>query len=68
MAESFDYGAAMAELEQIAKRVEDPNTGLENIDRDVARSKELIGQCRDYLRGVREKIESVREENDMEKE
>lgn len=51
----------MEELEQIAKRVEDPNTGLENIDKDVARSKELIRQCRDYLRGVREKVESVSE-------
>lgn len=61
MAKSFDYGKAMEELEQIAKRVEDPNTGLENIDKDVARSKELIRQCRDYLRGVREKVESVSE-------
>ena len=55
--ERFDYGKAMAELETIAAKVEDPKTSLDDIGALVARSKVLIGQCRDYLRKVRESIE-----------
>ena len=52
----------MAELEEIAKKVEDPATGLDDIDALVARSKVLIKGCRDYLRGVKDKIDSLSEE------
>ncbi|MBR4756946.1 MAG: exodeoxyribonuclease VII small subunit [Bacteroidales bacterium] len=55
--EKFDYGKAMAELEAIAAKVEDPKTSLDDIGALVSRSKDLIGQCRDYLRTVRESIE-----------
>lgn len=55
--EKFDYGKAMAELEAIAAKVEDPKTSLDDIGSLVSRSKDLIGQCRDYLRTVRESIE-----------
>ena len=57
--QKFDYAKAMAELEEIAKKVEDPATGLDDIDVLVARSKVLIKACRDYLRGVKEKIDSL---------
>lgn len=59
MEEKFDYAAAMAELEEIAKKVEDPATGLDDIDALVGRSKVLIKACRDYLRGVKDKIDSL---------
>lgn len=55
--ERFDYAKAMAELEGIATRIEDPKTSLDEIGGLVTRSNELIGQCRDYLRSVRESIE-----------
>ncbi len=54
--EIFDYNAAVAELETIAAKVEDPNTGIEDIDKYMKRSEELIGECRAYLRGAREKL------------
>ena len=57
MEEKFDYARAMAELEQIASRVEDPKTSLDDIGALVKRSKELISKCREYLRTVRESIE-----------
>ena len=57
--QKFDYAKAMAELEEIAKKVEEPATGLDDIDVLVARSKVLIKACRDYLRGVKEKIDSL---------
>ena len=48
--EEFNYNEAVAELEKIATRVEDPATGLDEIDRCIRRSDELIGRCREYLR------------------
>ena len=57
MEKKFDYSAAMAELEKIAAKVEDSKTSLDDIAGLVHRSQELVQQCRDYLRGVRENIE-----------
>ena len=59
MEAQFDYNEAIAELEKIADRVEDPATGLDEIDRCIKRSDELIGRCRDYLRTVRNQIENL---------
>ena len=57
--EKFDFTKAMAELEEIARKVEDPKTSLDDIGGLVKRSKELIKACRDYLRTVRESIEEA---------
>lgn len=59
MTEKFDYAKAIEELEAIAAKVEDPKTVIEDIDKYIKRSEELIAACRDYLRGVREKIDSM---------
>ena len=50
----FDYNKAIEELEAIAAKVEDPTTGIGDIDKYLKRSKELTQACRDYLRGARE--------------
>ena len=60
--EEFDYQKAVADLEEIAKKVEDPSTGLEDIDRYVKQSGELVAKCRAYLRTVRDKVDSAFEE------
>ena len=57
MAEKFDYVKAVEELEAIAAKVEDPKTGVDDIDRYVKRSRELLEACRAYPRGARETIE-----------
>ena len=57
--EEFDYAKAVAELEEIAKKVENPETKLDDVDLLVGRSKELVKACRDYLRGVKEKIDAL---------
>ena len=53
MTEKFDYKKAIEELEAIAAKVENPQTGIEDIDKYMKRSQELIAQCRDYLRTAR---------------
>ncbi|MBR1574110.1 MAG: exodeoxyribonuclease VII small subunit [Bacteroidales bacterium] len=58
MEEKFDYTKAMAELEEIARKVDDSTTSLDDIGALVKRSKELIAACREYLRTVRESIEA----------
>lgn len=55
----FDYGKALEELEKIAVKVEDPSTGLDDIDRYIKRSDELVAGCREYLRSAREKLEKL---------
>ncbi len=55
----FDYNEAVAELEKIAARVEDPATGLDEIERLIKQSDELIGRCREYLRTVRQTTEAL---------
>lgn len=52
----FDYTKAMAELEQIAAKVESPDTSLDDIGALVRKSKDLVKQCREYLRTVRESV------------
>ena len=64
MAQKFDYAKAINELEEIAAKVENPETKLDDIDALVARSKELLKDCRNYLRSVRQRIDSIDEENE----
>ena len=62
MTAKFDYAKAIAELEEIAAKVENPETKLDDIDALVGRSKELLKQCREYLRTVKDKIDSLDKE------
>lgn len=57
----FDYTKAVAELDEIVAKVEDPATSLDDIGALVKRSKELIESCRKYLRTVRDSIEDGKE-------
>ena len=59
MTEQFDYTKAVARLEEIAQKVEDPQTGLGEMDKYLAESEELITKCREYLRSAREKLSDI---------
>lgn len=59
MEQKFDYAKAIAELDEIAAKVENPETRLDDIDALVNRSRELLAQCREYLRSVKEKIDTL---------
>lgn len=58
MEDKFDYLKAIEELEAMAAKVEDPQTGIGDIDKYMKRSQELIEASRAYLRGAREKLEA----------
>ena len=61
MVQNFDYKKAVEELEAIAAKVEDPKTGIDEIDKYLKRSQELLEACRAYLRGARESLVGVME-------
>lgn len=56
---AFRYQDAVAELEKIAAKVEDPATGIDDIDKYIRRADELISGCRKYLRTSREKADGI---------
>ena len=57
----FDYNKAIEELEQIAQKVEDPSTSVDQIDQCLARAQELTEACRNYLLTVREKADNLQD-------
>jgi exodeoxyribonuclease VII small subunit len=57
--EKFDYAKAVETLEKILAKVEDPATGVDDIDKYVKQAEELTSRCREYLRGVREKVDEI---------
>ena len=57
--EKFDYKEAVATLEKILAKVEDPATGIDDIDKYVRQAEELTSSCREYLRSVREKVDAI---------
>ena len=59
MEDQFDYTKAVAELDEIARKVEDPATALDELDTLVVRSRELATASRNYLRGVQERIDAL---------
>ncbi len=57
--EAFDYAKAVAELEEIAAKVEDASTSIDDIDCYIKRTKELVEACRQYLRSNRETLTAM---------
>ncbi len=54
--DKFDYAKAMAELEEISAKIENPDTSLDDVGALVEKSKVLVKECREYLRSVRESV------------
>lgn len=57
--ENFNYTEAVEELEKLVKKVEDPSTGIEEIERCIKRSDELIRLGRNYLRELQIKTDNL---------
>ena len=57
--QNFDYNEALGRLERIAALVEDPQTGLDDIDKYIKEADGLIDRCRKYLRTARERTDKL---------
>ena len=59
MDEARKYEEVLAELEALIARIEDPERELSALGADVKKAMELIGWCRDYIRGSQEEMEKL---------
>jgi len=59
MENEFDYAKAIAELEEMAQKVEDPSAGLDDIDKYIERTDKLVSRCREYLRSARASLDEI---------
>ena len=57
--EGKSYEEVFAELEELVKKIEDPERDLSAIGADVKKATEMIAWCRDYIRGNEEAIEKL---------
>lgn len=62
MAEERKYEELFARLEQLVSEIEKPERSLESISEDVGKALELISQCRECLKGDKEKIDKLLEQ------
>lgn len=66
MSEKKTFEEAMKELEEIVKKIEDETTPLETVLKLYERGNELSAYCQGVLDKTREKLETIRTENDRE--
>ena len=57
--ENLSYRDALAEIEAIVKKIEDPKVKIEEITTDVKRALFLIQYCKDELRGYKEESDKL---------
>lgn len=57
--EGKSYEEVFAELEELVKKIEDPERDLSAIGADVKKATEMIAWCRDYIHGSEESIEKL---------
>lgn len=52
----FDYGKSVAEIEDILVKVENPDTGILEAEKLIAKAGTILDGCYAYLRGERENL------------
>ncbi len=57
----MSYEEAVAELEAMVKKIEDPTTPLDKISADVEKALELVKYCRSKLRDFETSIAELKE-------
>ncbi len=57
--EKMSYNEAVVQLEEIVKKIEDPNVNLNEVEGLVKRAVELVGYCKGELKGYEEQFEKA---------
>ncbi len=57
--DSLTYKQALAELEELVIRIENPETNLENIAEEVKKALNLVKLCRDQIKGFRDETDKL---------
>lgn len=58
---TLTYKKALVELEELVKKIEDPQTELEDISGEVKKALELIKYCRETIKGYKEETSKLME-------
>lgn len=53
------YREALQEIEKLLAKIEDPETGFDQLSLDVKRATELVEYCRKQLRSYKEEIDNI---------
>ncbi len=61
MKEKMRYDEAVAELENIVKKIEDPNVNIDNVEELIKRAMELVAYCKRELAGYEESFSALLE-------
>jgi exodeoxyribonuclease VII small subunit len=59
MSENNSYASAMQELQDIVRRIEQGDIGIDDLSAQVKRASVLIEQCRAKLRSTETDIQSI---------
>lgn len=54
-----DYKVKVARLKELEAMVKDPELSLDKVDGILKECEKLVKECRNYLRGVEEKLEEL---------
>jgi exodeoxyribonuclease VII small subunit len=66
MSEMINYATAMEELQNIVKRIEQGDIGIDDLSAQVKRASVLIEQCRAKLRSTENDIQGILQNLDNE--
>ncbi|MGM9787465.1 MAG: exodeoxyribonuclease VII small subunit [Candidatus Cryptobacteroides sp.] len=58
-----DYKVKVARLKELETMVKDPELSLDKVDEILKETEKLAKECRNYLRGVEEKLEELADIN-----
>lgn len=59
MKEKLTYEEALAQLEKLVEKIEDPKTDLSHIGEDVKKAMELVKYCKTCIAGTKEELEKL---------
>lgn len=60
--ETMTYSKALEALEEILRKVENPEIPLTEVEKEVKRAMELIAFCRGKLSGYKERFDKIMED------
>ena len=66
--EELTYEQAIQELETLVERVEEKDAPLDRVEKDIKRAMQLISFCKTQLRGYKERISALMDEEDKTEE
>ena len=59
-----DYKKNVARLKELEAMVKDPELSLDKVDDILKETEKLVKECRNYLRGVEEKLQELADINE----